>query len=165
MLILGLDPGTATTGYGLVRTDGDRTTLVEYGAITTPAHVPLSRRLQLLHTGITGLIAAWQPNEAAVEQLFFSRNVTTALAVGHARGVLLLSLADAEIPLFEYTPAEVKQAVVGYGRGRKEQVQEMVRILLSLEEPPTPDDAADALAIAICHVNTERMRRVIAASQ
>ena len=97
--------------------------------------------------------------------MFFSRNVTTALAVGHARGVLLLALEDAKTPLFEYTPAQVKQAIVGYGRGRKEQIQEMVRILLNLDEIPTPDDAADALALAICHVNTERMRQVIAASQ
>lgn len=165
MLTLGLDPGTATTGYGLVRTEGDRSQVVEYGAITTPAKQPLGRRLQLLYAGVSGLIEAFRPDEAAVEQLFFSRNVTTALAVGHARGVLLLALADAGVPAFEYTPAQIKQAIVGYGRGRKEQIQEMVRILLGMEEIPTPDDAADALAIAICHANSQRMRRLIASAQ
>lgn len=161
MLTLGLDPGTAITGYGLVRSDGNTTAAVEYGVITTPADQPLGRRLRLLYSAVSGLVQAFKPDEAVVEQLFFSRNVTTALAVGHARGVLLLALADAGVPVYEYTPAQVKQAIVGYGKGRKEQIQEMVRILLNLEVPPSPDDAADALALAITHINGARMRQLL----
>jgi len=165
VLTLGLDPGTATTGYGLLRGEGDSISLVAYGAITTPADLPPAQRLQLLHAGLARLLATWHPQQAAVEQLFFSRNVTTAIAVGQARGVLLLALADAGVDIFEYTPAQVKQAIVGYGRGRKDQVQEMVRVLLRLDAVPSPDDAADALALAICHLHSERMRRLLASAR
>ncbi len=165
MLTLGIDPGTAITGYGLVRAAGDARRAVAYGAITTPADAPLARRLQILYADLRRLLATHRPDQAAVEQLFFSRNVTTALSVGHARGVVLLALAEADVPVFEYTPAEVKQAVVGYGRARKEQMQEMVRVLLGLDVTPTPDDAADALAVALCHADTERMRRLLEAAR
>lgn len=161
MLTLGIDPGTAITGYGLVRSEGEANRAVAYGVITTPADLPLGRRLQMLYAGLSSLVVAHLPDQAAVEQLFFSRNVTTALAVGHARGVVLLALADNDVPVFEYTPAQVKQAIVGYGRGRKEQIQEMVRILLHLDAVPTPDDAADALALAICHADAARVRRLL----
>ena len=115
----------------------------------------------MLYTALSRLAAQHQPDDAAVEKLFFSRNITTAMAVGQARGVVLLALADAEVPVAEYTPNEVKQAIVGYGGGRKDQVQEMVRILLHLDVVPTPDDAADALALAICHVHGQRMRELL----
>ena len=165
MLTLGIDPGTAITGYGLVRAQGDARRAIAYGAVTTPADAPLARRLQILHAEVCRLIETYRPDHAAVEQLFFSRNVTTALAVGHARGVVLLALAEANVPVYEYTPAEVKQAIVGYGRARKEQIQEMVRVLLGLDVRPTPDDAADALAVALCHADTERMRRLLEAAR
>jgi crossover junction endodeoxyribonuclease RuvC len=162
VLVLGIDPGTATTGFGLVRSDGDQTELVEYGTLTTPADLPPPQRLQILYRGLNRLLREHKPEQAVVEKLFFSRNTTTAIAVGQARGVVLLSLADAGVPVAEYTPNEVKQAIVGYGGGRKDQVQQMVRVLLHLEVVPTPDDAADALALAICHVHGEQMRHLIA---
>jgi crossover junction endodeoxyribonuclease RuvC len=161
MLVLGIDPGTATTGYGLVRElpDGSLESPA-YGAILTPAHAPLSERLLLLHRQLTDLILLHRPESAAVEQLFFQRNVRTALSVGQARGVVLLALAQAGIPTGEYTPLEVKQAVVGYGAAEKGQVQQMVRALLTLPNIPRPDDAADALAIAICHVHSARLKNL-----
>ncbi len=162
MLTLGIDPGTAITGYGLLRGNADEYALVEYGVIRTPEGIPLAQRLQLLYAGLSNLLEARHPDQAAVEQIFFSRNARTALAVGHARGVAMLALAHAGVPIAEYTPGEVKQAIVGYGRGRKEQVQEMVRVLLHMDVIPTPDDAADALALAICHLHHERMRSVLA---
>ncbi|MDA8216918.1 MAG: crossover junction endodeoxyribonuclease RuvC [Dehalococcoidales bacterium] len=164
MLTLGIDPGTAITGYGLVRSEGDSQSLVDCGVVTTPSGLALPQRLLILYDGLSALVANWRPDQAAVEQLFFSRNVRTALAVGHARGVVLLALAKAQVPVAEYTPGEVKQAIVGYGRGRKEQIQEMVRIILGLEAVPTPDDAADALALALCHAYSERTRRLLAAA-
>lgn len=162
MLVIGIDPGTAITGYGLVRAESDGTTLVEYGAITTPFELGLPQRLQILYAGLAALLRRHRPDQAVVEKLFFSRNTTTAIAVGQGRGVVLLALADAGIPVAEYTPNEVKQAIVGYGGGRKEQIQEMVRILLHMDTVPTPDDAADALALAICHAHGENMRRLLA---
>jgi crossover junction endodeoxyribonuclease RuvC len=159
MLVLGVDPGTAITGYGLVRQieQGDQLQAVAYGAVTTPSDWPMSQRLQKIYRDLTELIREHSPTEAAVEQLFFSRNVKTALAVGQARGVALLALADGRLPVHEYTPLEVKQSVVGYGRAEKAQVHELVRLLLGLEAIPQPDDAADALAVAICHVHSARM--------
>jgi crossover junction endodeoxyribonuclease RuvC len=156
-LALGIDPGTATTGYGLVRLtrDGDLVA-VSYGIISTPKDTALSIRLEMLYDQLNGLLREHKPDTAAVEQLFFQKNVKTALAVGHARGVILLALQKAGIESFEYTPNEVKQAVAGYGGADKRQVQEMVRALLQLEKIPKPDDAADALAIAITHLNTKR---------
>ena len=159
MLVLGVDPGTAITGYGLVRQapDGDRLEAVAYGVITTPSDWAMPQRLRKIYQDLTDLIREHDPTEAAVEQLFFSRNVKTALAVGQARGVVLLTLADSDLAVHEYTPLQVKQSVVGYGRAEKAQVQDLVRLLLGLQAVPQPDDAADALAIAICHVHSARM--------
>jgi crossover junction endodeoxyribonuclease RuvC len=159
MLVIGIDPGTATTGYGLVREGEDGSlAMVEYGAILTPAGAPMAERLLQLHIRLKEILALHRPQSGAVEKLFFQRNVTNALSVGQARGVALLALAEAGLPVGEYTPMEVKQAVAGYGGADKNQVQQMVRALLGLEELPKPDDAADALAVAICHVHSARMR-------
>ena len=156
-LALGIDPGTATTGYGLVRLTRDGDLLaVQHGVLSTPKDATPSARLAMLYEQLQDLLSQHKPDTAAVEKLFFSRNVTTALAVGQARGVVLLSLQQAGIDVFEYTPNEVKQAVAGYGSAEKRQVQEMVRALLQLDSIPKPDDAADALAIAITHLNTKR---------
>ncbi len=162
MRTLGIDPGTATLGWGVVDERGGVLRPVEYGALTTPAKSEPARRLLLLHDGLAELIRRYQPDAAAVEELFFSRNVTTALAVGQARGVVLLTLAQAGIPVYEYKPREVKQAVAGYGGADKRQMQEMVRMTLGLAAIPRPDDAADALAIAMCHAYAAPMLRRIA---
>ena len=156
-LALGIDPGTATTGFGLVRLmpDGELVA-VKYGVILTPKVSSASVRLVMLYDQLRDLLQEHGPDTAAVEKLFFSRNVTTALAVGQARGVVMLSLQQAGIEPFEYTPNEVKQAVAGFGGADKRQVQDMVRALLQLDSIPKPDDAADALAIAITHLNTRR---------
>ena len=157
MLVLGIDPGTVITGYGLVREDDEALALVDCGVITTPAGQPLAERLQAIYRGLASVIQVHQPSVAAVEELFFSRNVKTALSVGHARGVTLLALADAGLPIHEYKPLEIKQAIAGYGGADKHQVQEMVRLLLGLDEAPQPDDAADAVAVAVCHIHSARM--------
>jgi len=162
VLILGIDPGTAITGYGLVREDAGEVALVDYGVITTPAGQPLPERLQTIYQGLADVANEYQPDAAAVEELFFSRNVRTALSVGHARGVTLLALADAGLPIHEYKPLEVKQAIAGYGGADKRQVQEMVRMLLDLDHTPQPDDAADAVAVAVCHIHSARMTALIA---
>ena len=157
MLALGIDPGTATTGYGLVRLAPDRSLLaVKYGVITTPKNTPAPERLVMLYGQLQELLREHKPDTAAVEKLFFQRNITTAIAVGQARGVMLLSLAQAGLEVFEYTPNEIKQAVAGYGSAGKRQMQEMVRVLLALDTIPKPDDAADALAVAITHLHTTR---------
>lgn len=161
MLVLGIDPGTAITGYGLVREDAGALVLVAYGAITTPAKQPLPERLKTIYQELAVIIHEYQPETAAVEELFFSRNARTALAVGHARGVTLLALADAGLEIHEYKPVEVKQAVAGYGGADKRQVQEMVRMLLHLEQVPQPDDAADAVAVAVCHIHSAKMKALI----
>lgn len=150
MLALGIDPGTATVGYGLVRSRGDGTLeAVDYGVITTPAGVAMPQRLLTIHDGLTSLIARHQPEIAAIEKLFFGRNVTTAITVAQGRGAILITLARAQLPIAEYEPSIIKQTVSGYGGAKKPQMQEMVRLLLGLESIPKPDDAADALAIAI----------------
>ena len=156
-LALGIDPGTATTGYGLVRLtlDGELIS-VAFGIISTPKEATPSARLEMLYNQLRKLVKEHKPDTAAVEKLFFARNVTTALAVGQARGVVMLCLQQAGVETFEYTPKEVKQAVAGYGNAEKRQVQDMVRALLQLDSIPKPDDAADALAIAITHLNTKR---------
>jgi crossover junction endodeoxyribonuclease RuvC len=156
MLVIGIDPGTATTGYGLVRDTADALELVDFGVIETAAGLSLPERLLLLHGQLKKLLFLHQPDSGAVEKLFFQRNVRTAMAVGQARGVALLALAEAGLNVAEYTPLEVKQAVVGYGAAEKSQVQQMVRTLLGMEAIPKPDDAADALAIAICHLHSAR---------
>ncbi|MGE5464526.1 MAG: crossover junction endodeoxyribonuclease RuvC [Syntrophothermus sp.] len=156
-LALGIDPGTATTGFGLVRLEQDGSlTAVKYGVILTPKEASAPARLEMLYNDLSSLLKEYQPDTAAVEKLFFSRNVTTALAVGQARGVVMLCMQQAGVEPFEYTPNEIKQAVAGYGGAQKKQIQEMVRALLQLDSIPKPDDAADALAIAITHLNTRR---------
>jgi crossover junction endodeoxyribonuclease RuvC len=156
--VLGIDPGTATTGYGIVEEDGNRLTAIVSGVIRTDADQPTPARLQAIHRQIMQLATKWQPTEAAVEELFFSRNVRTAMRVGQARGVAILALADAGLEIAEYTPLAIKQAVTGYGSADKTQMQEMVKMLLGLSEVPRPDDAADALAVAICHLHSSRLR-------
>lgn len=155
--ILGIDPGTATMGWGVVRQEGSRLRYVQHGAITTPSDWEMPRRLGRLFDGVTELVRGYRPETVAVEELFFNTNVTTAITVGQARGVAMLAAYKAGIEVAEYTPLQVKQAITSYGRAEKRQVQEMVRALLSLREIPRPDDAADGLAIAICHAFTSRM--------
>jgi len=157
MRVLGIDPGTATTGYGLVEEVGGDLRALAFGTIRTPAGRSMPARLQLIYRAVVDLAAEWGPTTAAVEELFFSSNVRTAMSVGQARGVALLALADAGLAVSEYTPSAVKQAVTGYGSADKAQVQEMVRLLLGLAETPRPDDAADALAVAICHFHSSRL--------
>lgn len=161
MLVLGIDPGTATTGFGLVRETVQGLEVVDFGAILTPAGLPQSERLLLLYEELRKIMLLHRPESAAVEKLFFSRNVTTAITVGQARGVVLLSLAQSGLSVGEYTPMEIKQAVAGYGGADKNQVQQMVRALLNLKKVPKPDDAADALAIAICHLHSYRLNQLI----
>ncbi len=162
MLVIGIDPGTATTGYGLVRDNEDgNLSVVDYGVILTSSKLPLSARLLELYNRLNELLLLHQPESGAVEKLFFQKNVRTALAVGHARGVALLALEGVHIPVGEYTPLEVKQAVAGYGGADKPQVQQMVRTLLDLTDIPRPDDAADALAVAICHIHSARFTRLV----
>ena len=163
MLVLGIDPGTATTGYGLVRelADGALET-VAYGVITTPARTPMPERLQQLYNAMTALIAEHKPDAAAIEALYFGKNVTTAITVAQGRGVILLALAQAGLTIREYKPSEIKQAIAGYGNADKWQVQEMIRQLLDLDEPPKPDDAADGLGVAITDLNSSRFDRLTA---
>ena len=164
MRILGVDPGVATIGFGLIEADRGSQRLLRYGVINTPAGLPLSNRLYQISQDMEELLSAFHPDEAAVEELFFSKNITTGIAVAHGRGVILLELERAGIPVYEYTPMQVKQAVAGYGGAEKRQVMLMTQRLLKMGEIPRPDDAADALAIAICHgrsatslLNTERV--------
>lgn len=161
MRVLGIDPGTATTGYALVEGNGNRQRALAYGAIETRADVPAPERLQQIYRAVASLIRDLQPDVLAVEELFFNKNVRSALAVGQARGVILLAAADAAIPANEFTPLQVKQAVVGYGRAEKAQVQAMVKILLCLPAVPKPDDVADALAVAICCLQSTRYAQVV----
>jgi crossover junction endodeoxyribonuclease RuvC len=156
MRILGLDPGTARTGYGIIDVIEGRLLTVTYGVIVTPARDSAPQRLQSIYSELNALIAAYEPDAAAVEEVFFGRNITTAISVGQARGVLLLALANANIPTSEYSPPRIKDAVTGYGKANKAQVQLMVRNLLELEETPRPDDAADGLAVAITHYQYHR---------
>jgi crossover junction endodeoxyribonuclease RuvC len=160
MIILGVDPGTAITGYGVLQSDGEDLETIAYGAITTPADWLMPRRLQHVYQELTALIGKHRPTDAVVEKLFFSKNVRTALSVGQARGVALLAAAQAGLAIHEYTPLQIKQAVVGYGRAEKQQIQQMVKMLLRLDSIPQPDDAADALAVAICHAHSARFERL-----
>jgi len=166
LLILGIDPGTAITGYGLVEAEGNRLIPVEYGALRTKAGDDTAARLSDLHRHLCALLKAARPDVVAVEQLFFNTNVTTALAVGQARGVILLAAAQAGIEVVEYTPLQVKQTVTGNGRARKEQIGFMVKALLGLNTVPRPDDVSDALAIAICHAHMGPfLRRTVQAAK
>ncbi len=155
-LILGIDPGVAIVGYAVLAEEKGDLRAVVCDVIRTPAGLPLPRRLQLIYEHLGALVATYRPQEAAMEALFFGKNASTAMAVGQASGVALLALANSDLSIAEYTPNEVKLAVTGYGAAKKEQVGEMVRILLKLDAVPRPDDAADAAAIAICHVHTVR---------
>lgn len=156
-LVLGIDPGTATTGFGLVRERDDGSLeMVEFGIISTPKEEAAHHRLVRLYDEMKRIIKRYKPDSVGVEKLFFQRNISTAIAVGQARGVVMLAIAQAGLDVAEYTPNEVKQAVAGYGSADKKQVQEMVRVLLSMPSIPKPDDAADALAIAITHIHTRR---------
>jgi crossover junction endodeoxyribonuclease RuvC len=151
---LGIDPGTAITGYGLVSYEGNHLKKVTFGAIRTGPELSLANRLHHIFLETLRIIGEYRPDAIAIEELFFNKNVRTALAVGHARGVILLAAANSGYEVAEYTPLQVKLAVTGYGRAEKMQIQEMVRVLLCLTEIPKPDDAADALAIAICHAHS-----------
>ena len=154
MRIFGIDPGSVRTGYGCVETNGTRHALVVCGALSAPAGASLPDRLHSIHSGLTRLLHSSKPDCVVIENLFHARNVKSALVLGHARGVAVLAAVEAGLPLVEYTPAEVKLAVVGYGRADKDQVQQMVKLLLGLASAPSPYDASDALAVAICHAHT-----------
>lgn len=159
MLVIGIDPGTATTGYGLVKENEDGSlTAVDYGVITTPADLPMPARLFELYNQLKRILLLYHPHSGAVEKLFFQRNVKTAINVGQGRGVVLLALAEAGLEVGEYTPLEIKQAVAGYGGADKRQIQQMVQMLLGLKSKPSPDDAADALAVAVCHAHSAGLR-------
>lgn len=164
MVILGIDPGVATIGFGVINAESQKNTLIQYGTITTPAGIPLASRLLQISNDMEELIHLFQPDEMAIEELFFSTNITTGISIAHGRGVILLAAEKLGVPVFEYTPIQVKQAVAGYGKADKKQVMLMTQRLLHMNRIPRPDDAADALAIAICHsraatsmLNTERV--------
>ena len=164
MKVFGIDPGSGRTGYGCVETDGFRHRLIDCGAITSPALTPFHDRLFAIHTRLAALLEQHKPECVAIENLFFATNVKSALKLGHARGVAMLAAVEAGIPVFEYTPAEIKRAVVGYGRAEKPQVQHMIKLILGLDAVPSPHDAADALAVAICHVHSHSPARIAALS-
>ena len=154
MIILGIDPGVATVGFGLISESGGTPKPLRFGVITTSADLRLALRLMQINDDVSELIRAFKPDAIAVEELFFNTNMKTAIAVAHGRAAVILAGEEHGIPMFEYTPLQVKKAVVGYGHASKKQVMDMVRRLLSMEQPPKPDDAADALAVAICHART-----------
>jgi crossover junction endodeoxyribonuclease RuvC len=155
---MGIDPGLATLGYSLLEKNGNKFKVIDYGTIRTPADMISFNRLKKIHDELLELIEEYHPQQMAVEELFFNKNVKTAIKVGQARGVILLAGAQSNLSLGEYTPLQVKQGVVGYGRASKSQVQQMVKALLNLEKIPRPDDAADALAVAICHGHSQAAR-------
>ena len=156
--ILGIDPGYATIGFGLIEAERAQVHMVTYGAITTPAGLPLSKRLYQIETDLEELIRQVQPDVIAVEELFFNTNITTGIAVAHGRGVILFAAEKCGIPLYEYTPSQVKLAVTGYGKAEKHQVMDMTKRILKLKSIPRPDDAADALALAVCHARSMTSR-------
>lgn len=164
MIVLGIDPGTASTGFGVVRAAGSRLQVIVTGVISTSAHTPLERRLAEIHAEVAGLLDAHRPDSVAIEELFFGANVRTAFAVGQARGVVLLAAGQRGVPARSYTPQQVKGAVCGNGRAPKEQVGRMVARLLGLAEVPSPDHAADALAVAICDCNRAPLARAVGAA-
>ena len=154
MIIVGIDPGYAITGFGVVSYEKNHFQVLDYGAITTKAHTPFEQRLLTIHQQMDVLIERFHPDVMAIEELFFARNTTTAIGTAQARGVVILAAAEANIPVYEYTPMQIKQAVTGYGRADKTQVSQMVKMLLNLEKMPKPDDVTDALAVAICQAHT-----------
>ena len=161
MRIFGIDPGSVRTGYGCVQTEGSRHRLIAFGTISAPAGATFPQKLQVIHRELVSLLAEHRPDCVAIEDLFHAKNVRSALKLGHARGVALLAAMSAGVPITEYSPSEIKQAVVGYGRAEKRQMQHMVQMLLGLAEAPSPHDAADALAVAICH--SHRATSIVAA--
>ncbi|MFA5309079.1 MAG: crossover junction endodeoxyribonuclease RuvC [Dehalococcoidales bacterium] len=163
MKILGIDPGTVVMGYGVVESDNGELSLVDFGAITVPEKLPIGERLRRIYDELLKVISRYRPDAIAVEQPFVAKNVRTALAIGRAQAIALLAAAQKSIPAFEYTPAQVKQRVSNYGASSKEQIQEMVRLQLRLAEVPQPNDAADALAVAICHANETHISNLLAA--
>jgi len=162
MKVLGIDPGTVILGYGVIESTDDRVTLVDCGALTAPARSPIGERLSCLYNKLSEVVARYQPDAVAVEQPFMAKNVRAALAIGKAQAVAILAAANRGIPTYEYTPAQVKQRVADYGASSKEQIQEMVRLQLGLSEVPQPSDAADALAVALCHLSEMHLSKLLA---
>ncbi len=160
MRILGIDPGIAIVGYGIVDKEANRYKTVAYDAVTTRAHTPLEKRLEEVYNGIDEIIKTYKPDVMSIEELFFNNNAKTALTVGQARGVIILAAVKNGVPVYEYTPLQVKQALTGYGRAGKTQIQQMMKSMLGLTEIPKPDDVADALAIAVCHGNSIRFNSI-----
>lgn len=160
MIIIGVDPGYAIVGIGVIEYNGNRFRPLEYGAITTPAGMPTVDRLKKIYDEMTLLIDKYHPDAVAIEELFFNSNQKTAINVAQARGVILVSVTNRGVPIFEYTPLQVKQSVTGYGRADKQQIQQMVKTLLNLNVIPKPDDAADGLALAICHAHSNKINRM-----
>ena len=158
MIIFGIDPGFAITGYGVVEKLGNKYKVLDYGVITTKAGLDLSVRLNIMYEEIVRKFNQYNPDYVAMEELFFCKNITTGIAVAHGRGVLLLAVAQMGKPFYEYTPLQIKQAITGYGKADKKQMQKMVQVLLNLDSIPKPDDAADALAVALCCGNSERLK-------
>ena len=165
MRVFGIDPGSERTGYGCVETDGSRHRIVTCGAISSPAPTGFPDKLHRIHSQLTIILAECRPACVAIENVFYSVNARSALKLGHARGVAMLAAVEAGVPVFEYTPAEIKRAVVGYGRADKAQVQQMIKLLLGLAEVPSPHDAADALAVAVCHVHAQVPARAAGLAQ
>lgn len=161
MIILGIDPGTATTGFGVIKKSKNKLSLINYGCINTQSELSDSQRLEIIFKSLKKNISKFKPDSVAIEELFFFKNIKTAIKVSQAYGVIVLAFKIACVPVFKYTPLQVKQAVVGFGRADKRQIQNMVKILLNLNQIPKPDDAADALALAICHANSEKIKRLI----
>ena len=160
MIIIGVDPGYAIVGIGVIEYNGNKFRTLEYGAITTPAGMPTVDRLKKIHDEMTAYIEKYKPDAVAIEELFFNSNQKTAINVAQARGVILVSIRNKNVTIYEYTPLQVKQSVTGYGRADKKQIQQMVKMLLGLNVIPKPDDAADALALAICHAHSNKMNRM-----
>ena len=160
MIILGIDPGIAIVGYGIVECKGNSFKAIDYGAITTDSKCPFPERLKIVYNEMIDVIEKYKPAELAVEELFFNKNVKTAIKVGQARGVEVLAAVNMGLEIYEYTPLQIKQGVAGYGRADKKQIQEMVKMLLNLKEIPKPDDVADALAVALCHCSSLKFKEV-----
>ena len=160
MIILGIDPGLATLGYGVIEVNGDKRRMVQFGTLTTAAGQPLPQRLRAIYQGMNQLMDIFKPDDVAFEELFFSKNTTTGIAVSHARGVALLAVVQRTENLYEYTPMQIKQAVTGWGGAEKRQVQQMVKMLLGMKEIARSDDAADALAVALTHANSMNMKKM-----
>lgn len=164
MIILGIDPGTATTGFGVIQVENDKEILLDFGCIQTAKNIPLATRLNEIMKDLSDIITQWKPDEMAIEQIFFSKNVKTAMSVAHARGAILQKMCESGYQPHEYTPGAIKEAVCGYGKAEKMQVQKMVKMILDMDEIPRPDDAADALAVAICHSQHARSQQLMTAT-